>query len=335
MFADFEKDISKLQKSIASPMWARYFPNRRYLGESPSCQVITPRPFVFNRKFFSGEELRRYERLYAMEIPVGGMPQNYELFVLYKRAEEMNAEVAHANHYFDLGCQRRLTLDYQAQVNDWEFMLNSRFFARVVSKLEWIPDRPMESLLVGKRYFSQIQGPIREAFFLPLFVELLNRVPCNFARWISAEQLREFEGVLRRATADLAPGDRRFLFTPCVIQALEFLMAPSPALLGHRFLRLAEFLKRVDTFDLGGRYSGPGVRPNRVECVAFLMAQSQNPALMETVSFLHQVVFAPDVGTFFLPSRFAEKWCVLQQALLCLINTNVVLIQRLSELKFT
>jgi hypothetical protein len=214
--------------------------------------------------------------------------------------------------------------EYQASLRRYETMVLARFFAKMLRN-----GKAGASVADGLVYFAALKCD-PEVFFYPFLVELLNRVPAPFGRFVSSEMRARFAKLLKQKASDPEMAwPRQTKLFKATVRLLQF---DESAMLGQRFLLLWEVLQRVNTLV---EIFFPEQRQKTTAVTAGLIVASENEALIETLLFLDQVFFATPSISCLLEASLREKWCTLTQGLWLIVADDPRLTGQCTDVLFT
>jgi hypothetical protein len=329
LFSEYEKNQSQLNRTMVKPLSMPIYNNRRFFRDSEECPVIRTVPFVFEKKFFTEDQLAEYtihwNRCQGMcNGLMKSLPRNFALFTLYKRAKEMTDSVVQMNSVFGLLSQKKVMKGYQKSLQRWQFMSISKFFVKTVRGLRFEKQKPLTSVVDGLGLLwkaTRFQRP----FFTPFLVQLLNKLPPP----TSTPMQESFESTLSKQLTppeDLAVIRSSRLYC----QALRCIVYHRPPALGHRFFLFLDFLKKVDLIQ---KLFFPASYRKKIHIIALAFASSKNALLPETILFMDKLFFHSRYSNV-IESRLKEKWCLLTQALWLIVADDQKLAEQCRDMNF-
>jgi hypothetical protein len=322
-----------LRGSIFRPFSIDVYPNNQLLN-AEDLVVLDEIPFSKDMRFFGAQELLEYERLWRkseedIDNYIKCMPRNFELFLLYKRCEKMNGSIAKMNRVFSVLQQKKTMEEYQETLRESQFMVLSKFFATTVRQMPFDEQRPLDSIKKCLCFLSEISF-VSAATQLPFLVQVLNRVSLDMSVWVPRELRMCFVGLLQSRFPEGRVRENRMIRTPLHASALLLISDYRKMLFGDRLLRIIDFLKVVQGLEC--YFVGCGQR-KEIELLTFLMVESQNELLLETLIFLYEVMFARDCAAVF-EVKVKEHWAGLTQAFWSLIADDSALVAECLSIRF-
>lgn len=336
LFAEYERNQRNLCATIFRPFSVQYYYNRNYFKYKEECPIIDCEHFDIKKCFFTDAEWELYETEWKLSqgSPVlHKWPKNFELFVLYKRAEKMNEKVNHMNQVFGMIQQKNLMLDYQKALKRTQNMILSKFYMHGLKT--FVPDnkRPMGSIRVGCAFLVRIENvKYQDRLILPFLVQLLNKLDLGCLPG-------HLRGMYKTARLNMAKriqdADNRWI-TSCEkpIVKLPMWAGDPPLKIGDRFNHLLAFIKDVETFVRALCEGSPDIIDDRIiQFYGFLFVTSGNDKILETLVFINYVFINTEFRTL-LTGKFMCKWTRMMQALWYLAAANQELAVKCRDLAF-
>jgi hypothetical protein len=328
LFASLEKNKPHLEKSVFRPMSMQHY-NSRVVNTNDDCKIIEPIDFEFDRTFFTQDELSLYESEWkrGSTFPPAGKS---ELFLLWKQATEMNAQIEKLNRVFRLIHQRSIAENYQNSLKRHQFMAISKFFVKTVKAFKTSVQKPVACVEEGLAWLVNVKT-LNSAFTLPFLVQLLNRISTNLGKWVSPDMEKRFEKILNQRFGSPKFPRGKIMSVPLCETAVTDLTYSKTLPFGGRLLRLLPFLDKFDLIE--GKFAGSNLG-QRLELVGQLLVASRNSLHLETLLFLDKVIFVTDFSKL-LRITFQRRWCVLTQGLWVFVADDPVLSHQCNEIVFS